>query len=176
MTAMPVVCGIYFLLNKRKLIYIGKSKNCYQRIEEHRQNGREFDYACIATSLVTDIDWLEKSFIESLNPPHNKHNRQNESQEPQYSKSRLVQSMVSAVLPRKEKTIPEMMSMTEARTYIGERWRGFVGQFRQDVKSGKIFSIRKGRRGACYVRTSDIHEWIEIQWKILGYKVVEKIA
>lgn len=68
----PVVSGIYLLFLKGRLIYVGQSRNCAQRVVAHRTNGREFDHSLIAPCPEDALDWLEAAMIAALSPEQNK--------------------------------------------------------------------------------------------------------
>jgi hypothetical protein len=71
--AKPVgdVCGIYFLLYERKIVYIGQSNNCHKRIESHRNN-KVFDSYTIVRCEPFQLDLLERVYIQRFEPPMNK--------------------------------------------------------------------------------------------------------
>lgn len=68
----PVVCGVYCLFLKHELIYVGKSRDAYARIGTHRANGREFDYATVATCPESDLAWIEAAMIKAMEPVKNR--------------------------------------------------------------------------------------------------------
>ena len=68
----PVVPGVYLLFQERRLVYIGKSKDCYGRISEHRTKGRPFDYALVTPCPADDMAWVEASLIEAWGPAQNR--------------------------------------------------------------------------------------------------------
>jgi len=68
-----VISAVYFLFDKRKLIYIGQTVNLFDRLESHRQK-KAFtwnSYAFIETH-PEDLINLERLYIKKLNPPCNK--------------------------------------------------------------------------------------------------------
>jgi predicted GIY-YIG superfamily endonuclease len=68
----PVVCGVYMLFHKHELVYIGRSTNCYRRIDQHRSKGRTFDYALVTACPASDAAWVEEAMIAGM---HAKQNR-----------------------------------------------------------------------------------------------------
>lgn len=71
MTDEPVN-GVYFLFERKKLIYIGKSRDCAKRVAAHRSNGRPFDYYLIMPVSVGEADWVEIALIKAMEPKQNK--------------------------------------------------------------------------------------------------------
>jgi|SRR6185312_3921824 len=63
--------GVYFLFWKRRLVYVGRSRDPAKRIQKHRMNGRAFDYALTVPCEAGDVDWIERALISALNPPQN---------------------------------------------------------------------------------------------------------
>lgn len=67
----PVVIGVYFLFEAHDLVYVGRSINCYSRIDHHRAAGRHFDYALVMPCPQEDSDWVETALIHALAPKQN---------------------------------------------------------------------------------------------------------
>jgi len=68
-------CGIYFLLKRHEnfeleIVYVGKSKNIYLRIQEHMK-GPEFDAWSWLDYIEDDLDFYERSYIERFDPIRN---------------------------------------------------------------------------------------------------------
>ncbi len=67
------IIGIYFLIKKEKIVYIGKSVNCISRICFHREeNVKNFDSYSLAVVLEKDIDYYEMLYIGKFKPKYNK--------------------------------------------------------------------------------------------------------
>jgi hypothetical protein len=64
--------GVYLLVRRGRVTYVGTSKNCGGRIAEHRQNGRQFDKAFYIFAEGTEREWLEALLIRQLDPEENK--------------------------------------------------------------------------------------------------------
>ena len=67
--------GIYFLYKNSQLVYIGKTKNLYQRLNDHLKNDNKiFDtYKFIEiTNNETNIVEIETFFIQKFQPLYNK--------------------------------------------------------------------------------------------------------
>lgn len=69
--AMPPSVGVYLLLLKGKVVYVGSSKQLSKRIAAHRSGKRPFDEAfCISTN-ESDRGRLENILIKAINPTQN---------------------------------------------------------------------------------------------------------
>lgn len=69
---LPNSPGIYFLINKGTIAYIGKSKNVLSRLAAHESNGRDFtDYTFIPCALEY-LDDMEMAYISAFKPSGNK--------------------------------------------------------------------------------------------------------
>ncbi|WP_295169638.1 GIY-YIG nuclease family protein [uncultured Brevundimonas sp.] len=152
---MPVVSGVYFLFQDRALTYTGKSRNVYGRIDDHRRNGRQFDYALVAACPEQDAAWIETTMIKSFCPPENR------SQKPveRVQRHRPAQMLSlpskppSDVLP----SDPDMVvSMTVARAYA--KHFDLSGRVEDAVKDGVIISFRNAQR-AYRIRVGDLRDW-----------------
>lgn len=71
----PIVSGVYFLISKGSVVYVGSSVNCHERIECHRRgmmNKRiKFD-----SYFIEEIDGdyfrvLEMKYIKEFRPKYN---------------------------------------------------------------------------------------------------------
>ena len=73
--AIPVeapVFGIYFLLENEQVVYVGKSKDCRARIQQH-MNDKSFDaYTISECDLGIDLDELEAVHIAHYLPRDNR--------------------------------------------------------------------------------------------------------
>lgn len=156
---MPVVSGVYFLFQDRALTYTGKSRNVYGRIDDHRRNGRKFDYALVAACPEHDAAWIESTMIKSFTPPENR------SQKPV---ERIPRSLPAQMLPLPSKppsdvlpSDPDMVvSMTVARAYA--KHFDLSGRVEEAVKGGVIGSFRNAQR-AYRIRVGDLRDWCKAE-------------
>jgi hypothetical protein len=67
--AMPYskVCGIYFLVRDKKIIYVGQSIDVFSRISTHR-NDKEFDSIAYVPCEPSLLDKMESLYIHVLSP------------------------------------------------------------------------------------------------------------
>ena len=66
--------GIYFLIDKEEIVYIGKSKDIHFRISTHLENPDKIftHYYIIKTNLKTNRSlWLESEYIMKFKPKYN---------------------------------------------------------------------------------------------------------
>ena len=63
-------CGIYFLTCNGDVVYVGQSKNCEQRIQQHKD--KIFDGYYIKELPLEDIDSEEEKYIYKYAPIYNK--------------------------------------------------------------------------------------------------------
>lgn len=72
-SAIPssVICGIYFLIRKDQIVYVGQSKNVLRRVARHADDGKEFDHFSVAPCEESELDALERTYILSLFPEQN---------------------------------------------------------------------------------------------------------
>jgi hypothetical protein len=70
-TPFEIVCGVYFLLLAKRIVYIGQSANVWRRILEHYESGREFDAFCWQSCQPVDLAALEAYCIQKYRPPYN---------------------------------------------------------------------------------------------------------
>lgn len=66
-----VVSGLYFLFKDGELTYVGQSKDCRKRIEQHRGNGRPFDFATIMPIEPERRSLVEAAIIHKFAPSGN---------------------------------------------------------------------------------------------------------
>ncbi|MEO0700325.1 MAG: GIY-YIG nuclease family protein, partial [Pseudomonadota bacterium] len=66
-----VICGIYFLIKRDRIVYVGQSKNVLRRIARHIDDGREFDRFTISPCKEEDLDRMEATYISALYPDQN---------------------------------------------------------------------------------------------------------
>lgn len=72
----PPVNGVYFLFDRQRLTYVGRSRNCAQRVIEHRRNGRPFDAHYIMAVPNNETGWVEMALIKALEPKQNRHGKE----------------------------------------------------------------------------------------------------
>jgi len=66
----PKVGGVYFLIYEDEIIYIGKTKNIYERIYHHKI---QFDFFTIIKCEELNLNELERQYIMKFEPKYNKH-------------------------------------------------------------------------------------------------------
>lgn len=69
-TSWSVTCGIYFLLKKGRVVYVGQSVNVFGRIAQH-SNSKNFDSIAWVACEKSNLDKLESLYIHTLRPPLN---------------------------------------------------------------------------------------------------------
>ena len=154
---MPVVSGVYFLFKDRALTYTGKSRNVYGRINEHRVNGRQFDYAMVAACPEQDAGWIEAALIKSYRPPENR------SQKPQEGARPVRAPQLPPVPPKPSSDVlpadPDMfVSMVRAQAYANHF--GVASSVKPALISGNLPSRRSTRgKGAYQIRVRDLQAW-----------------
>lgn len=70
--AIPVEnsCGVYFLVHKKRIVYVGQSTNVFSRIVTHTQS-KTFDSYVFMPCEKEMLDKLESLYIHFLLPPLN---------------------------------------------------------------------------------------------------------
>lgn len=70
--AMPAVsaCGIYFLIDEKKVVYVGQSVNVFSRVFAHL-GSKNFDSYVYLPCEKEKLDKLESLYIHFLSPPLN---------------------------------------------------------------------------------------------------------
>lgn len=66
--------GIYFLVHKGEVVYVGQSQNIYARIQAHKtENKKKFDriFVSVVKDPFIDLSVIEKHFILKLKPKYN---------------------------------------------------------------------------------------------------------
>jgi len=61
-------CGVYFLIDRSKVVYVGQSVNVFSRMREHSKSKQFSSYAYISCSKE-DLDVLESLYIHVVRPP-----------------------------------------------------------------------------------------------------------
>lgn len=64
------VCGVYFLIYKEDVVYVGQSHNIRKRLKGH--SNKNYDYVGFQVCLEKDLLQTEDYFIKILNPKYNK--------------------------------------------------------------------------------------------------------
>ena len=66
-------CGVYFLIFNREIVYVGQSKNCLSRIQNHiNDKNKIFDQYTVVYTDLKNLDFLESWYIHQFNPKYNK--------------------------------------------------------------------------------------------------------
>jgi hypothetical protein len=73
-TVQPQV-GVYLLLLKGKVVYVGSSLNMPNRVADHRCNGRPFDEVFYIATKANERERLEVTLIKAINPSQNRMHR-----------------------------------------------------------------------------------------------------
>lgn len=63
--------GVYLLTLKGRVVYVGSSKNCAERIAQHRKNGRYFEKAFYIFAEESERIQLERALILAIAPEQN---------------------------------------------------------------------------------------------------------
>lgn len=127
----PVVCGVYCLFKDRELVYVGKSRSVYVRIDEHRVKGRVFDYATVMACPEGDMGWVEEAMIAALQPVQNRSGK---------AQKVIHQTVVHQAAPDQSHRI---YSRSQALQVVAEY--GLSGMtFLSAVKDGSLPSHPKG--------------------------------
>lgn len=73
--SMPVekICGVYFLVNGSRVVYIGQTIDIEDRVREHIQHGKIFERYFWVPCHPEDRRRLETAYILMINPPENVH-------------------------------------------------------------------------------------------------------
>jgi hypothetical protein len=64
--------GVYLLMLRGQIVYIGSSLNMPVRVAQHRGNGRPFDRAFFIATTARQRHALERVMIRAINPPQNR--------------------------------------------------------------------------------------------------------
>lgn len=63
--------GIYFLIREGEVTYIGQTKDVFLRLSKHRRDGRRFDAYNFLHCPESELDRLERMYIEAFMPKEN---------------------------------------------------------------------------------------------------------
>jgi hypothetical protein len=174
---LPVVTGVYFLFRKGALEYIGRSKNCYARIEEHRRNGREFDYASVMALPEADMAWVEAELIRAMETRKNRTGTATQKTAEKAIKEpairlveRVIMREVPVVVPNQIE--PALVRVAEAQRIAGQHFKGLSQELWRAANDGSLPTIPtdNGRPGAGWrlVRMTDLGKWIDTRLSELG--------
>jgi hypothetical protein len=75
--AVQPLIGVYLLLLRGRIVYIGESLNMPERVAAHRSNGRPFDQAYYIATTANQRAGLERILIRAINPSGNRAHRTN---------------------------------------------------------------------------------------------------
>lgn len=64
-------CGIYFLIREGEVSYIGQTKDVFLRLSKHRRDGRRFDAYNFLPCPESELDRMERMYIEAFMPKEN---------------------------------------------------------------------------------------------------------
>lgn len=73
-TVQPLI-GVYLLMHRGALIYIGSSLHMPNRVAQHRANGRPFDKVHFIATKANERGLLEQTLIRALHPSQNRAHR-----------------------------------------------------------------------------------------------------
>jgi hypothetical protein len=65
---LPVISGVYFLLAGEDVIYVGRSKDCHNRIAQHRCGPIPFDRVTVLPFPEERAARMARAYIQALNP------------------------------------------------------------------------------------------------------------
>jgi GIY-YIG catalytic domain len=153
----PIICGVYLLFRERKLIYVGRSKDIYRRVNDHRAAGREFDYVAIIGLPEVDADWIERGLIKALVPKQNR-------------KSGRPADELMAQPPSPAPS--DVLSMPAARKHVAAVFPRLREPLRRAVRDGSFRSVVQphGKLNWRLVRRTDVDAWIEQYLTSIGLR------
>lgn len=157
MSQLPVICGVYCLFKDRALTYVGKSRDIYRRIDAHRTNGREFDYATITAVPIADMDWVESAMITAMDT------RQNLTMRPRPLSRQAAGEALPPIFKSDAPPSDDMaIAVSAAQTYIAKYALSFQ-DFRIAVKAGQVPSYPRNparpENGQRVVLFGDLRKW-----------------
>lgn len=68
---LTITCGVYFLIQANRVVYVGQSIDVLARIAKHRRERNDFDSFNILPCSVDELDELEEAYIFALTPKYN---------------------------------------------------------------------------------------------------------
>jgi hypothetical protein len=73
--AVQPLIGVYLLLLKGEIVYVGESLNMPKRVAEHRSNWRPFDQVFYIATKANEREALERVLIKAIDPSQNRAHR-----------------------------------------------------------------------------------------------------
>jgi hypothetical protein len=152
--------GVYLLFRKRRLVYVGRSKNPPKRVDAHRRNGRAFDYSLTVNCPAEDVAWIERALIAALNPPQNSLGVTAKTEE---ALEAQVVKIIYRDRPVRVDPPPPVYSLTDAERVADKS--GLRVPFLKDVRSGALPSAPKnpaftGPRCRRVITHEDLTRWL----------------
>ncbi len=68
---VSMISGVYFLIKKRRVVYVGQSVDVFRRISKHAAADRDFDSFNYLACDPSRLDEVERAYIEALMPDWN---------------------------------------------------------------------------------------------------------
>lgn len=65
------ICGIYFLIRERNIVYVGQSQDIMARLSTHANGDKLFDSFNFVACDPAELSNLEAEYIVQLNPEYN---------------------------------------------------------------------------------------------------------
>lgn len=69
---IETACGIYFLIDSGRIVYVGQSIAVGSRLAAHLADGKKFDSVFSFETSQPLLDWIESQYINTLKPELNK--------------------------------------------------------------------------------------------------------
>jgi hypothetical protein len=66
-----ITSGVYFLIQRGEVVYVGQSKNVFHRLARHVRDGRDFEAFNVITCPESELDALESQYIIAFAPRMN---------------------------------------------------------------------------------------------------------
>ena len=112
--------GIYFLLHKKKVVYVGQSKNLPARIGNHKD--KIYDAARMIKCNKSRLDYYENRFINLFTPKYNKNQKRFEkasgsNRAIQIKLSGMVETMLSKMCSANRRTVSNQISFAVLQHY-----------------------------------------------------------
>lgn len=157
MPPQPVVSGCYFLFLDRALVYVGKSRDVYGRINAHRVNGRKFDYALVSACPEHDMAWVEAALIKAFDPADNSTHKVKKKPGGPPSEFRQLQLRPLPQLPGTDElpgdpnmVVPKRKALAYAKCFAK------APALAAAIADGSVAHSRPGGVGPIYIRVGDI--------------------
>lgn len=161
--------GVYFLFLRKRLVYIGRSNNPYERIKKHRMNGRPFDDYVVAHCEPGQSQWMEAALIKALAPTGNRAGVEHEPVQLDPEPAQVIQVVEKVVYREPEnrwapKTSPDDMLSIASFEYDMST-KGLLHAFRVAIKNGDIQAYWKnpahtGPGQRRLLRRGDVDAWL----------------